>query len=101
MARDRLTLQEELRTLASKAWFRRPPDNKMSYPCFLYRPSKAHTLRADNALYGYMHGYNVIYISKEPNENIEQQMLEKFEYCSFDREYESDGLYHYSFTLYY
>ena len=44
--------------------------------------------------------YNVIYISEIPDETIERRMLEHFEYCESDREYESDGLYHYSFTLY-
>lgn len=89
-----------MRDLAPKVWFKRPPNNKMSYPCILYRPGKPATKRADNRLYMYKEGYNVIYISQEPNETIMKQMLETFEHCSFDREYESDNLYHYSFTLY-
>ena len=100
MAKDRLILQEELRKLAPKAYFKRPPDNKLTYPCFVYRPSRPQTRRANNRVYMYTPCYNVIYISQEPNENIERQMLETFEYCDSDREYEADGLFHYSFTLY-
>ena len=100
MAKARTELQSMLLTLAPKAWFKRPPDNRMSYPCFIYRPSRPSTFRADNRLYTYTPGYNVIYISPEPSETIEKDMLETFEYCDVDREYQEDGLYHYSFTLY-
>lgn len=100
MAKDRLDLQAQLCTLAPKAWFKRPPDNKMSYPCFIYRLSTPAIRNANNHAYMYLDGYNVIYISRDPSENIVRDMLAKFEHCSFDREYESDNLYHYSFKLY-
>ena len=97
---DRLALQAKLLELAPKAWYKRPPDNHMTYPCFLYRLSGPDTRRADNGVYTYTPCYNVIYISKEPSDEVVRSMLEGFEHCSFDREYQSDGLYHYSFTLY-
>ena len=101
MARDpRLDLQAALLEMAPKAWFKRPPDNRMTYPCFVYRTSKPHVLRADNRVYAYKSCYNVIYYSTEPAEEMIRQMLEKFEYCDFDRDYQSDGIYHYSFTIY-
>lgn len=97
---DRLALQAKLLELAPKAWYKRPPDNKMTYPCFLYRLSRPDTKRADNGVYTYTPCYNVIYISKEPSDDVVRSMLEGFEHCGFDREYQSDGLFHYSFTLY-
>ena len=100
MAKDRLSLQDELRGFASKVWYKRPPDNRMVYPCILYRPSNPQTLHADNRLYMFMSCYNVIYISEEPNDTIDRAMLEHFKYCSVDRQYEADGLYHYSYVLY-
>ena len=51
MARDRTELQAKLLELAPKAWFKRPPDNRMSYPCFIYRPTTPSVQRADNRLY--------------------------------------------------
>ena len=51
MARDRLKLQEELRKFAPKAYFKRPPDNHMTYPCFVYRPSRPSIRRANNKAY--------------------------------------------------
>lgn len=100
MAQDRLTLQETLLEMAPKAWYKRPPDNKMTYPCFLYRLSRPDVKHADNRVYAYKPCYNVIYISREPSDLVVRQMLERFEYCSFDREYQTDGLFHYSFVLY-
>ena len=101
MARSRLELQQELLELAPKAWYKRPPDNKMTYPCIVYRPSKPSVLRANNRAYQIFPCYNVIYICQQADDSITQAMLEKFTHCDFDREYESDGLYHYSFTIYY
>lgn len=72
----------------------------MSYPCIIYRLSTPSVHRANNRLYMYKNGYNVIYITRDPSETIVREMLEKFEHCSFDREYQSDNLYHYSFKLY-
>ena len=72
----------------------------MTYPCFIYRQSTPAVFRADNYAYGMVPGWNVIYISREPSEEIARNMLETFEHCSFDREYETDGLYHYSFKVY-
>lgn len=101
MARTQRDLQAALRTLAPKAWLRRPPEHQMTYPCFVYRPSRSRLLWADDKAYLRFPCWNVIYITQEANSDIEARMLETFEYCSMDREYESDGLYHYSFTLYY
>lgn len=101
MARPRTELQKDLRKIAPKAYYKRPSDNKMEYPCFVYRMSRPQVLRADNKVYRFYPCYNVIYISRTPSDTIVQTMLEAFEYCDFDREYESDELYHYSFTIYY
>lgn len=101
MARSRLELQQTLRTIAPKAWFKRPPDNKMTYPCIIYRQSRPRALRANNKAYHIFPCWNVIYIDTEPSETITQTMMETFPHCDFDREYETDNLYHYSFTIYY
>ena len=100
MALDQPTLQATLLGLTPKAWYKRPPDNKMSYPCFVYRLSNPDTKHADNRVYSYTPCYNIIYMSTEPNDRIVRQMLEGFEHCSFDREYQADNIYHYSFVVY-
>lgn len=101
MARSRLDLQHALSPLAKKVWYKRPPDNKMVYPCIIYRLSIPNILRANNHAYAQILGYNVIYIAQESDDDIIRQMMDQFPHCAFDREYESDGLFHYSFTIYY
>lgn len=101
MARSRLELQAKLKEMAPKVWYRRPPDNRMTYPCIIYRYSRPEVWRANNQAYQIFDSYNVIYIAQEPDEAIVHRMLTEFRHCSFDREYESDNLYHYSFTLFY
>ena len=101
MARSRLDLQAALRQIAPKVWYQRPPDNKMTYPCIIYRMSEPIVLRANNKAYAHFPCYNVIYICQTPNDEIVPQMLAAFTHCAYDREYESDDLYHYSFTIYY
>lgn len=101
MARPQTELQARLREIAPKAWLRRPPDNQMSYPCFIYRPSKSRIIYADNKPWMRWPCWNVIYITECPKDDIEPIMLNAFEHCSMDREYQSDGLYHYSFTIYF
>lgn len=101
MARSRLDLQAELREIAPKVWYKRPADNKMTYPCIVYRMSNPEVFRANNHAYAIIPCYNVIYITQRPDDDIVRTMLEKFTHCGFDREYESDQLYHYSFTIYY
>lgn len=98
---DKQSLQDKLRTMAPKAWRESPSSPHMTYPCFVYRPSKPKVNRADNIAWLIHDCWNVIYISQEENREIIKEMLEAFPYCEFDRLYESDQLYHYSFTLHY
>lgn len=101
MARSQTELQARLRGIAPKAWLVRPPDNQMTYPCFIYRRSKSKVRYADNKPWLRWPCWNVIYITDCPKDDIEAIMLNTFDYCAMDREYQSDGLWHYSFTIYF
>ena len=97
----RLQLQQELREIAPNAWYQKPPTNKMTYPCFVYKAIEPNVVRADNYAYLLMPGYEVLYISQTENDSIWETMLRRFTYCSAGRKYVSDGLFHYPFTIYY
>ena len=97
----RLQLQQELLKLAPKAWYQKPPDNKMTYPCFVYKAEAPETVRADNKVYILMPRYEILYITQTENDEIWEKMLNTFEYCSVGRKYVSDNLYHYVFTINY
>lgn len=101
MARSRTEFQSKLRELAPKAWYVRPPANKMTYPCFVYKSISPVVRRADNRGYFHTPGYEVIYISETENELIVGQMMDAFPHCSPGASYVSDDLFHYPFTIYF
>ena len=94
-----LELQQKLLTLAPKAWYQKPPANKMTYPCFVYKAVEPIVKRADNKAYLLMPRYEVLYISQEEDDGIWERMNEAFEYCDFGVKYISDQLHHYPFTI--
>ena len=87
--------------LAPTAWYQKPPGNKMTYPCFVYKAVEPETVRADNKVYVLMPRYEILYISQIENDVIWEKMTETFEYCSVGRKYVADNLYHYPFTVNY
>lgn len=97
----RLQLQQELLQVAPEVWYQKPPANRMSYPCFVYKAIEPQVIRADDKAYVLMPGYEVLYISREENDEIWEIMLNRFQYCSPGRKYVSDNLFHYPFTVYY
>ena len=101
MARSRTEFQAKLRTIAPKAWYIRPSNNSMQYPCFVYKHVRPVVVRADNIGYNRTSGYEVIYISETENEGIIETMLTTFEHCSPGAPYISDDLFHYPFTIYF
>ena len=98
---QRLDLQAKLCTMAPKAWYQKPPANKMTYPCFVYKGIEPKVIYANNRGYLTIPGYEVLYITQKEDDGIWSRMLEEFCYCSPGRKYVSDNLYHYPFTIYY
>ncbi len=97
----RLELQSKLTTMAPKAWYQKPPANKMSYPCFVYKSIEPKVTYANNHGYVRIPGYEILYITDTENDGIIGQMLDEFCYCTVGRKYTLDQLYHYPFTIYY
>ena len=94
-----LELQQKLLRLAPKAWYQKPPANRMTYPCFVYKAVEPRVHRADNKAYLITPKYEVLYISAEEDDGIWERMLDAFPYISVGRKYVSDNLYHYPFTI--
>ena len=93
------TLLEEL--LGSRHVYYQSPENvKMEYPAIRYKLGKILTDRANNAVYLKKKRYEIIVIAKKPDHPAIEKLLE-LKYCSYDRRYISDGLYHDVLTLYY
>lgn len=85
---------------ARNVYFQPPANIKMKFPAIEYHLGNINPVRADNSSYLFRTAYEMTLIEKEPDsEHIKQLLL--LPYCSFDRSFVSDNLYHYIFTIYY
>ena len=92
------TLFEEL--LGSRNVYYQPPESiKMSYTAIKYSRSDVDVRHADDTAYSKMTKYEVIVIAKSPDDPVIEKILD-LPYCSYDRHYVIDNLYHEVFTLY-
>ena len=97
----RLQLQQQLRTLANKAWYQKPDNKDMTYPCFVYKAMEPAQVFANNKSYLTIPRYEILYISKTEDDGIWQRMIDTFGNIEIGKKYVSDNLYHYVFHLYY
>lgn len=77
-----------------------PASLKLQYPAIICDLSNISTQKADNLGYVKTVGYTLTVITSTPVSPLILAMAD-FPYCSFDRHYTSDNLYHDIFTLYY
>ena len=99
---NRLELHEFLcELLGSRNVYYNPPESiKMSYPAIVYYLSNINNRYANNNVYLQNDAYTVTVISKESDIDCVRS-LSKLPKCKFDRQFASNNLHHYVFTLYY
>lgn len=99
----RLELQTILEKIVGNknVYFQPPASIRIAYPCVMYHVGAGNVKRADGMVYGYTHSYDMVFIYKNPNIDIIEQVLNVFPMCRFTRSYIADNLNHYAFTLYY
>ena len=99
---DRLDLQgllEEL--LESRNVYYKPPESiKMQYPAIRYSKKNIQSVYANNSKYLMRDCYELIVISRSPDHPVIKKLL-ALPYCSYDRLYVADNLYHDVLTIYY
>ena len=100
---SRLELHEELcEILGSRNVYFQPPESKkIEYDCIIYNKEYINVKHADDQKYMLLDRYEIELIYKNPDNNISKVLLMHFKYCSFDRHFVSDNLYHDTFNLYY
>lgn len=100
---SRFRLHAELEELlnSNKVYFQPPEKFKMGFPCIKYDFTKLKSAYADNRAYKLATSYTLTYITDEPDDNTVEAIIKHFRYCSYDRCYKSDNLYHHTFLLYY
>lgn len=97
---SRLNLQRILEEYTPNVYFQPPEGVRMTYPAIRYSLSRITNTQADNVVYKQDHMYSITVISKDPEEPI-VALISKTPNIRFDRQYQSDGLYHNVFSLYF
>ena len=99
----RLELHSELeKLLGSKNVYFQPPESfKLHYPCFRYNVDTGDTQYANDMPYIFQRRYQLMYITKDPDDELVDKIAMAFPTIRFDRTYTSDNLNHYVYNLYY
>lgn len=99
---DRIDLQTILEELldSTNVYYQPPESKKMSYPAIRYSKKDIISTYANNAKYSMRDCYEIIVISKLPDEPVIKSILE-LPYCSYDRHYVAENLNHDVLTIYY
>ena len=98
---SRLDLQSKLEELLNnnEVYYKPPKNTMMSYPAIRYKLQDVIFNRADDSSYTKRNRYEVIVIDKKPDNPVIGKLLD-LPYCSYDRQYIADNLYHDVLTLY-
>lgn len=85
---------------SSNVYFQPPETTKLKYPCIVYELSDMETVKADNNKYLVRKRYQVTIIDEDPDSEFPDKMI-KLPYCRFDRQFATEDLNHWVFSLYF
>ena len=103
---SRLDLQNKLEELfeSENVYYQAPGSGttnfKMEYPAIKYSKSSITKTHANDIAYSMRDRYEIVVIAKLPDNEVIKKLLE-LPYCSYDRQYISNNLYHDVLTIYY
>lgn len=81
-------------------YFTPPADIELKYPCIVYNYTNDQDVFADNLPYISHRRYTVTIIDEDPDSKIPKRLKELL-LCSSDRNFETEGLSHFVYTLYF
>ena len=98
---SRLDLQSKLEELldSNEVYYKPPKNIMMRYPAIRYNLKDIVLNHADDSSYTKRNRYEVIVIDKKPDNPVISKLLD-LPYCSYDRQYIADNLYHDVLILY-
>ena len=102
MAR-RLELHEKLcDVLGSRNVYFQPPESvKIKYDAIIYKIQSRNDLHADDGRYRGLTAYEVTFITRDPDSEIPDAIMDHFTYVSPGKPFTVDNLHHDVFTIYY
>ena len=98
----RLEFQAALEALlgSENVYFQPPNGLQMAYPCIVYDINDEYTRFADNLAFKAVWGYSVTSIDRNPDSEIPGK-LRRMANSRFSRAFNSDGLHHVVYNIYF
>lgn len=96
---DNLTEESDV-PKSYNCYYSPPTGFQMKYPCIVYSLTNELSQYADNSKYLRKYRWSVTVIDRNPDSEIVDRM-KNLSYCSFDRSFTTDNLYHFVYTLFY
>lgn len=97
----RQILRDKFRTICPNVYFSPPESIKMTYPCIRYKKYNGFVSYADNVKYRNLTAYEVMILSTDPDEPLNEALMDNFDYVTFNTRYVSDGIQHDVYRLYF
>lgn len=96
----RIQLHKILKEFSDNVYYQPPESLRLDYPCIVYEKEDINTDYADDKTYSKTSEYLLTVIGLDPDIDIPEQLLE-LPYCTFDRRFVSDNLYHDVLRIYF
>lgn len=98
---SRLRLHEMLKTALGNdnIYFQPPESIKLNYPCIVYTRANGDTEYASNLPYKFDVGYQVTYISRDPDDPVIDKIA-MLPMCRYDRSFKTEDMNHDIFRIY-
>lgn len=84
----------------SYCYYSPPTGMEMVYPCIVYKLASDYTIHADNIPYLTTLEWTITIIDEDPDSEIASRFF-SLPKCGFDRNFSSDDLNHFVFSLYF
>lgn len=101
----RLELHQILKSLyingEPHVYYQAPEDNRMIYPCIIYKLDDMPAIHADNNPYLWGHKYQVTVIDRNPESPLRERVQALPTARMKTSPYVKDNLHHFVFSLYY
>jgi hypothetical protein len=96
----RAQLQSKLESILPNVYFQPPANVAMTFPAIVYQRARAETEFADNMPYWVVKQYQVIMITRNPDESA-FDAIAALPMCAHERFYVADNLNHDVFNIYF
>ena len=96
---NRTDVGKKLKTFCNNIYFQSPDGTHINYPAICYTRNRIDITYADDIKYLLNNQYMLTVISKDPDCEIGDNLLNSLDYIQFDRQYVYDGLYHWVYLL--